>query len=121
MIGSNVSPLARIAKLHPRRRPAAWLSLGAVGLALVVAGCGSATGASSSPSGYRSAGARPTPTAPATQASPPPATTAPTTTAAGKPPAAATAGKPIAGTPQQNGGDGDPDNNGGPDDGDGAL
>jgi hypothetical protein len=119
MLGSKIPPLAHLTERDRRRRPVALLSLGAVGLALIVAGCGSATGASSAPSGNGSAGARPAPTTPAAKA--PPTITPPTTTAAAKAPPAATATRPVPGTPQQNGGDADPDNNGGPDDGDGAI
>jgi hypothetical protein len=123
-----------------RRRPRALFSLGAVGVALVVAGCGSASGNSA---GSAAAGAHTTPVAPASAVTTPaaapakaPATPKPTTTPTApanapaaattptttpKAPAAATTKNPDAGIPQGNGGDGDSDNNGGPNDGDGAI
>jgi hypothetical protein len=120
MLGSKMRMPVRITRHHRRQRPAALLSLAAVGLALVVAGCGAAAPASSSRGGYPSQGAPPTPTAP-TKAAAPPAATAPATSTPANPPASAKATKPVPGIPQQNGGDADPDNNGGPDDGDGAI
>jgi hypothetical protein len=108
-------------KHHGRRRPAALLSLGAVGLALVVAGCGSATGSSVSPVGYRAPGARPTPAAPATTVSTPVVAAARSPKPVSKSPVAATVTSPAHAIPQQNGGDGDPDNNGAPSDGDGNM
>jgi hypothetical protein len=119
-----------------RRRPRALFSIGAVGVALVVAGCGSASGNSA---GSAAAGAHTTPvapagavttpakapaahkptTTPAVPANPPAAATTPATTP--KAPAAATTKNPDAGIPQGGGGDGDADNFGGPNDGDGAI
>jgi hypothetical protein len=121
MFAPNLRPLTHSTKHRRRRRPANFLSVGAVGLALVIAGCGSAAGTSSGTGGYGSAGKPPTPTAPAAKPTTPPAAAAQTTSTAGQPPAAAAATKPVPGTPQRNGGDADADNNGGPDDGDGAI
>jgi hypothetical protein len=125
-----------------RRRPRALFSIGAVGVALVVAGCGSATGNSA---GSAAAGAHTTPVAPANAVTTPaaapakaPATPKPTTTPTApakapgaattqtpattpKAPAAAGTKNPDAGIPQGGGGDGDPDNSGGPNDGDGPI
>jgi len=123
-----------------RRRPRALFSIGAVGVALVVAGCGSASGNSA---GSAAAGAHTTPVAPAgavttpakapaapkppttttttptAPANPPAAATTPATTP--KAPAAATTKNPDAGIPQGGGGDGDADNSGGVNDGDGPI
>jgi pilus assembly protein FimV len=132
----------RINAKRNRRRPRALFSIGAVGVALVVAGCGSASGNSA---GSAAAGAHTTPVAPASAVTTPaaapakaPATPKPTTTPTApanapaaattqtpattpKAPAASTTKSPNAGIPQNNGGDADPDNNGGPSDGDGAI
>jgi hypothetical protein len=108
-----------------RRRRPALIGLGAVGVALVVAGCGSAASTPSTPAQ--------TPVAPAatvnTQAAAPAkapagtpaATAAPTPKATPTAPAAPAAKNPDAGIPQGNGGDADPDNNGGANDGDGPI
>lgn len=109
-----------------RRRQPALLGLGAVGVALVVAGCGSAASTPSTPAQ--------TPTAPAAKvstqaAAPAKAPAAPMGTAAATPtpkatptaPAAPAAKSPDTGIPQGNGGDSDPDNNGGVNDGDGPI
>jgi hypothetical protein len=84
-----------------KHRLSALLATGFVGLALVVAGCGSATGKSSHAPAHHSA---------------------PTSATSGHhaPPASASSGA-TAGIPQGNGGDQDPDNNGGPSDGDGNI
>jgi hypothetical protein len=107
-----------------RRRPA-LIGLGAVGVALVVAGCGSAASTTSTPAQ--------TPVAPATttntQAAAPTkapagaqaAAATPTQKATPTTPAAPAAKSPDAGIPQGNGGDADPDNNGGVNDGDGPI
>jgi hypothetical protein len=121
MFAPKLRALALSTKRRLRRRPAAFLSVGAVGLTLVVAGCGSAAGTSTGTGGYGPAGARATPTAPAAKGATQPAAAAPTKSTAAQPPAAAPSTKPVPGTPQQNGGDADADNNGGPDDGDGAI
>jgi hypothetical protein len=98
-----------------RRRPRALLSLCAVAVPLVIAGCGEASGPRMTPLAPAAKATTPaaTPTAkaatPAAQANPP----------ATRPKAAAKAAP--AGVPQNNGGDGDPDNNAGPDDGDGGI
>jgi hypothetical protein len=116
-----------IKTVERRRRRPALLGLGAVGVALVVAGCGSAASTTSTPAQ--------TPTVPATtvntQAAAPTKAPAPTATpaAAATPspkatptaPAAPAAKNPDAGIPQGNGGDADPDNNGGANDGDGPI
>jgi hypothetical protein len=114
-----------IKTVERRRRRPALLGLGAVGVALVVAGCGSAASTTSTPAQ--------TPTVPATtvntQAAAPTKAPAPTATPAATPspkatptaPAAPAAKNPDAGIPQGNGGDADPDNNGGANDGDGPI
>jgi hypothetical protein len=121
----GVKPSTKI--VGRRRRRPALIGLGAVGVALVVAGCGSAAGTPSTPAQ--------TPTAPAaavsTPAAPPAKATAPTGTPAATAtptpkatptaPVAPAAKSPDAGIPQGNGGDGDPDNNGGANDGDGPI
>jgi hypothetical protein len=89
-----------------RRRRPVLLGLAAVGVALVVAGCGSAASTPGTPAQ--------TPVAPAAKVST--QATAPT-----KAPAAPAAKNPDAGIPQNNGGDADPDNNGGANDGDGPI
>jgi hypothetical protein len=108
-----------------RRRRPALVTLGAIGVALVVAGCGSAASTTSTPAQ--------TPTVPTTtvntQAAAPTKAPAGTPAAAATPapktapaaPAAQAAKSPDAGIPQGNGGDADPDNNGGANDGDGAI
>jgi len=146
----------RVADLRPgdserprrRLRPAALSSLGAVAVALVIAGCGAAATNSTSPA---ATGARTTPAAPAsavtTPANAPMGAAVPAATpkpkaapnvpaaAAGAPaeaaiptpkptpkaPAAAAPKNPDAGIPQGNGGDADPDNTGGANDGDGPI
>jgi hypothetical protein len=115
--------MTRIAAAHRRRRwrPVALLSLGALSLALVVAGCGSATGGSSSSTGYRTGGAQSTPVAPASGVGKPAVAAAPAPKAANTGSGPAAARKPTSAVPQNNGGDSDPDNNGGPDDGDGGI
>jgi hypothetical protein len=126
-------------QVHRRRRPA-LVGLGAIGVALVVAGCGSAASTPSqtplapaamtvtaapakSPATVAQGAQGPYGAAPAPAKSSGPATpsavkapTTPTPT-----PTPSTASRPVAGVPQGNGGDGDPDNSGGPDDGDGGI
>jgi hypothetical protein len=83
-----------------KHRLSALLATGFVGAALVVAGCGGATGKSTHASAHHS-----TPT---------------TRSSHSAPPASASSGA-TSGIPQGNGGDQDPDNNGGPSDGDGNI
>jgi hypothetical protein len=130
-----------------RRRPA-LIGLGAVGVALVVAGCGSAVSTPSTPAqtpvapaatvntqaaapakapapaGTPSATATPTPKATPTAPAAPAETGTPAAAATPTPkvtPPAPAAKSPDAGIPQGNGGDADPDNNGGVNDGDGPI
>ncbi|HWX87545.1 MAG TPA: hypothetical protein VNX67_05170 [Solirubrobacteraceae bacterium] len=128
----GVKPSTKI--VGRRRRRPALIGLGAVGVALVVAGCGSAVSTPSTPAQ--------TPVAPAatvnTRAAAPTKAPAPAPAPTGTPDAAATptqkatptapaapvapaAKNPDAGIPQGNGGDADPDNNGGANDGDGQI
>jgi hypothetical protein len=110
-----------------RRRRPALIGLGAVGVALVVAGCGSAASTQSTPAQTPVAPAATVNTqaaAPAKAPAPagtPAATAAPTPKATPTAPAAPAAKNPDAGIPQGNGGDADPDNNGGANDGDGPI
>ncbi len=85
---------------RPRRKWSAAIATAAVGLALLVAGCG---GSSGSPQAGAAGGA---------------GTTA--STSAASTPAPAANGS-LAGIVQHNGGDQDADNNGGPNDGDGGI
>jgi hypothetical protein len=97
----------RAAGLRPgrRRTPSRMLIVGAVGLSLVLAGCGGAAAGGSSVTS-------------STQAASPAVT--PTIAAQAPPAAAVKPANPDAGIPQ-GAGDGDPDNAGGPNDGDGAI
>jgi hypothetical protein len=110
-----------------RRRRPALVGLGAVGVALVVAGCGSAASTTSTPAQTPVAPAAAVHTPTAAPAKAPAPTTTPAATATPTPkatptaPAAPAAKNPDAGIPQGNGGDSDPDNNGGPNDGDGPI
>jgi len=111
-----------------RRRRSALLGLGAVGVALVVAGCGSAASTPSTPAQTPVAPAAKASTqaaaptkAPAAPTGTPAATATPTPKARPTAPAAPAAKNPDAGIPQNNGGDADPDNNGGANDGDGPI
>jgi hypothetical protein len=94
------------------RKRSSWLAAGGIGLALVIAGCGSTYGSN------ESRGSSVTP--PATHATN--ALSAPTspsmTTGAPASPAPTAEG---VGIPQNGGGDHDSDNNGGPSDGDGNV
>jgi hypothetical protein len=143
---NRTSPVAST-KRQLRRRPRALFSIGAVGVALVVAGCGSAAGSGTPPATPAAPATGPAVTAPTHKATPtptpttpvartpapkatsttpaaaaaPPAATSPAPKAAPKVPATAKAEHPDAGIPQGNGGDADPDNNAGPNDGDGAI
>jgi hypothetical protein len=116
----DATPIDGTSRRHRWRRGAV-LSVAAVGLALVVAGCGAAVGATNGSPGYRTSGAKATSTAPAAGGGTPAVAAAPPTAANNTPPAPATAPKPASAVPQNNGGDSDPDNNGGPDDGDGGI
>lgn len=110
-----------------RRRRPALIGLGAVGVALVVAGCGSAASTTSTPAQTPVAPAATVNTqaaAPAKAPAPtgtPSATATPTQKATPTTPAAPAAKNPDAGIPQGNSGDADPDNNGGANDGDGQI
>lgn len=111
-----------------RRRRPALLALGAVGVALVVAGCGSAASTTSTPAQTPIAPAAKVSTqaaapakAPATPTGTPAPTATPTQKATPTAPAAPAAKSPDVGIPQGNGGDADPDNNGGANDGDGPI
>jgi chemotaxis protein MotB len=111
-----------------RRRQPALLGLGAVGVALVVAGCGSAASTPSTPAQTPTAPAAKVSTqaaapakAPAAPTGTPAAAATPTPKATPTAPAAPAAKSPDAGIPQGNGGDADPDNNGGANDGDGPI
>jgi hypothetical protein len=121
----GVKPIAKIVG-RQRRRPA-LIGLGAVGVALVVAGCGSAASTPSTPAQTPVAPAATVNTqaaAPAKAPAPagrPAATATPTPKATPTAPTAPAAKNPDAGIPQGNGGDADPDNNGGANDGDGPI
>ena len=114
-------------KRSPRKRVAALLALGAVGIAALVVALSSTGGASGHAASHRTAGTVPTAalaSKPNTRVAGP--NTAPTPgPVAGKPASHPTAPPPVAnsgnGIPQNNAGDGDPDNNGGPSDGDGNI
>jgi hypothetical protein len=100
-------------KRRPRKLVPTLLGLLAVVPAVVVAGCGSASGGSATPAGRANQ-------APASTQAAPPASSGASTTP--NPPAPSqAAAKPAPGVPQANGGDADPDNNGGSDDGDGGI
>lgn len=140
----GVTPSTKI--VGRRRRRPALIGLGAVGVALVVAGCGSAASTTSTPAqtpvapaatvntqaaapAKAPAGTPPaatatpkaTPTAPAAAAETGAPAATPTTKATPTAPAAPAAKNPDAGITQGNGGDADPDNNGGVNDGDGPI
>jgi hypothetical protein len=145
----GVKPSTKIVRRRPRHP--ALIGLGAVGVALVVAGCGSAASTQSTPAqtpvapaatvntqaaapakapapagtpaGTATPTPKATPTAPAApaEAGTPAAAATPTTKATPTAPAAPAAKNPDAGITQGNGGDADPDNNGGANDGDGPI
>ena len=122
----GIKPTTKI--VGRRRRRPALVGLGAVGVALVVAGCGSAAGTPSTPAQTPVAPAAKVSTqtaapakAPAAPTGTPAATATPTPKATPTAPAAPAAKSPDSGIPQGNGGDSDPDNNGGPNDGDGPI
>jgi hypothetical protein len=130
----GVKPSTKI--VGRRRRHPALIGLGAVGVALVVAGCGSAASTPSTPAQTSVAPAAtvntqaaapakaPAPAStPAATATPTPKATptAPAAPAETGTPAVPAAKNPDAGIPQGNGGDADPDNNGGANDGDGPI
>jgi hypothetical protein len=117
-----------------RRGRPALIGLGAVGVALVVAGCGSAASTPSTPTQtpvapaatvntHAAAPAKAPASTPAATATPTPKATptAPAAPAGTGTPASRAAKNPDAGIPQGNGGDADPDNNGGANDGDGPI
>jgi len=111
-----------------RRRQPALLALGAVSVALVVAGCGAAASTPSTPAQAPTAPAAKVSTQAAAPAKAPASPThMPAAAATHRPkatpttPAAPVAKSPDAGIPQGNGGDADPDNNGGANDGDGPI
>jgi len=98
---------------HRRKVVPTLLGLLAVGLAAVVAGCGSASGSSATPAGQATKAPASTPAAPPASSGVP--------TRPSQPASVKAATKNVPGVPQGNGGDADPDNNGGVDDGDGGI